>query len=123
MSPLPTPEQLQYMVAHQSDDLRGSMIASSAAGGTLAIVFVILRIMARKMPGIPLGADDWWMLASLVSIWNLVRRATIDVEQFLYLGTPIVFAWTTKYGGGRHVILLTDPRAFAIVGDPLCSME
>ena len=62
----PTAEELQYMMTHVTDDTRGPMIASSAIGGSIAILCVMLRIVARRMPGIPLKADDWWMIASLV---------------------------------------------------------
>ena len=66
MSRTPTPTEIQYMTEHAGDDLRAAMIVSSAVAGTMSIVFVALRIAARKLPGIPFGADDWWMFASLV---------------------------------------------------------
>lgn len=50
------------------------------------------------------------------------QRILSKYYQFLFLGTPIAFAWTTKYGAGRHVILLTDARAFSIVSDDFHSM-
>ncbi|KAF1995584.1 hypothetical protein P154DRAFT_445049 [Amniculicola lignicola CBS 123094] len=99
MSQQPTDSEIQYMLEHAGDDLRPAMIAGSAVAGAMAVVFVALRVAARKLPGIPFGADDWWMFASL----------------FLFLGTPISFAWTTRYGAGRHVIALTDPKAFSII--------
>jgi hypothetical protein len=75
MSRAPTAEELQYMMTHVSDDTRGPMIASSAIGGLIAILCVVLRIMSRKMPGIPLKADDWWMVASLVCFHAYLRNA------------------------------------------------
>jgi hypothetical protein len=62
------------MVEHAGDDLRIAMIASSAIAGVLSVIFVAMRVAARRLPGIPFGADDWWMFASLVSteaIWRL----------------------------------------------------
>jgi hypothetical protein len=67
MSRQPTPEEIAYMVEHSHDDLRATMIICSAIAGVMAVVFVAMRVAARKLPGIPFGADDWWMFASLVS--------------------------------------------------------
>jgi hypothetical protein len=56
------------MVDNADDDLRKAMIVSSAVADAMSIVFIALRIAARKLPRIPFGAGDWWMIASFVSV-------------------------------------------------------
>lgn len=58
--------EIQHMFKHQTDDTRRAMIVSSVLGGAFAIVFVALRIIARKLASIPMKADDWWIFVSLV---------------------------------------------------------
>ena len=65
---MPTPEQLQYMQAHITDDMRPNIIAASTISIILAYAAVTLRFVARWRVRAAVLADDWWILVALVCL-------------------------------------------------------
>ena len=63
---MPTPAEIQYMMAHTADDKRPNIIAAAAVSLSLAYIAVILRFIGRWRVSVPLLADDWWILVALV---------------------------------------------------------
>ncbi|KAK3318099.1 hypothetical protein B0H66DRAFT_225224 [Apodospora peruviana] len=89
-----TPEQLADWTAHD-DSLVPNIIACVAVTSFFSVLFVALRLLGRRLPNgtIRLHVSDWLILVSL----------------FFFLVSDIGFAMLTPYGGGRHVIYITDP--------------
>ena len=111
-------ESLVYQEAHTEDTRVDRIIGSAIVCLVIAYSSVLLRFLARRIGRSSLQADDWWMLASLVS-----ERARRKVECTLSSDTKQVF--TTTYFGlllamvplgfGRHEILSVHLRRFMIV--------
>jgi len=62
----PTPEQLDYMRAHASDDKRLGFVIMNASFLGLACGAVALRFMARHRVGTKIGMDDVLICFALV---------------------------------------------------------
>ena len=63
-----TPDQVQYMQSHASDDERVTLYATCALIAILPIMFVALRFVARKRHHAPLRLDDWLNFSALVYV-------------------------------------------------------
>lgn len=63
-----------------------------------ASVAFILRFVSRRLGGVKLGVDDWFMVVGMF-------MTTAYITMLFVL---------LRYGMGRHVILVTDPRGFTI---------
>ena len=63
---MPGPEQIAYMQAHASDDLRSNVIACCSVCAFFAAVFVAARLFARHLSSKFLLAD-WLNIFSFVS--------------------------------------------------------
>lgn len=57
---------------------QGNLVASWAATWGLAVAAVILRVLCRKLAKIRFWLDDWFIIASLVSIIPLYT-VVIDI--------------------------------------------
>ena len=62
----PSPADIEYQVAHISDDQGPDVLAAFSVNFTLACTAVILRLAARKACKVKLLADDYFVLAALV---------------------------------------------------------
>ena len=62
-----SPEEMQYMEAHASDDQTINLYVTCALCTTLPAVFVALRFVARRRNGASFKSDDWLILSALVS--------------------------------------------------------
>ena len=67
MAKLPTPKEIQYMQQHLQDDRTIEIIVTGVAGGLMAYFAVALRLVSRRLKQLPLGLDDWTIIAGLVS--------------------------------------------------------
>ncbi|KAI1258798.1 hypothetical protein F5Y18DRAFT_412152 [Xylariaceae sp. FL1019] len=101
MPKLPSQEDVAYMLAHASDSLIPDIIACTSICGVAATVFLILRLYCqwltpdRKMARLA----DWFMVIAWV----------------FFITFDIVFASTTRYGGGRHILFASDTRLLQIL--------
>lgn len=114
---LPTPEELRYMERHKDDTQVPSIISVCVAGAVIAVMLVALRLWCRRKQRTPLGLDDWLILIALVSFRMESRRRELLLSPYKIANITVntCFALTTRWGGGRHVILLSNPRLFGIV--------
>ncbi|KAI1737807.1 hypothetical protein F4680DRAFT_460329 [Xylaria scruposa] len=96
---IPTKEQIQYMQAHIDDSLAPSIHISNGILIGAASISVILRYVARRQSTGGLGKDDFMLFFSF----------------FLYLVFVAGFSVGTRYGFGKHILAVTDLRAFAII--------
>ena len=63
-----TPSEMQYQLAHASEDRSVNVIAAVSTCLCLAFIAVGLRFFARKLTKTPFGADDWMILVALVRV-------------------------------------------------------
>jgi hypothetical protein len=61
-----TPEEIQYMKEHISDNKVAGIITANVICIVAAYIAVALRLYARRLAGIRLGGDDWWIITALV---------------------------------------------------------
>ena len=116
MSRTPTASDIAYMKEHIDDSRSTAMIVTSVICGTIACIAVVLRVIGRRLAQLKLKADDWWMIISLVYRPNVLGcLLVLNNSKVLYLGVVVSFALSTAYGAGRHIILVTNARALAIV--------
>ncbi|KAH6605229.1 integral membrane [Trichoderma cornu-damae] len=94
MPRLPNAAEIAYMEAHIDDTAVANVIACTTICGVASVVFIILRLISRFVAKARLRASDWLILFAWLNF------AVFDV----------CFAMTVKYGGGRHIILITDPN-------------
>lgn len=92
-----TPSEMQYQLAHASEDRSANVIAAVTIGLCLAFIAVGFRLFARRLTKTPLGADDWMIVVSL--FFNSVYAASTLLA--------------VRFGLGRHVITLKHPVSFA----------
>ncbi|RYO83906.1 hypothetical protein DL766_001733 [Monosporascus sp. MC13-8B] len=100
MPALPTEEQVAYMLAHPDDNLIPNIIACTSICGIASIVFLALRFSSQRLVSSRGPTLSDWLL-----IIGWVFFAVFDV----------CFAMTTRYGGGKHIIYVTDPRMLQIL--------
>ncbi|KAI1857173.1 hypothetical protein JX265_011374 [Neoarthrinium moseri] len=93
-----TPEQLQWLQDHIDETEVPSTHISNAVCLTAATASVILRFIARRSGKANLGTDDYCLFFAYI----------------LYVAYTGVFWSKVLYGEGRHVILVTNPRAYSI---------
>lgn len=67
MSATPTPEDIAYMQAHASDNLKRDIIVCSAICGVASLVFVLARLWSRRLNQAALGWNDWLVIIGYVS--------------------------------------------------------
>ena len=68
MMPRLSPAEIQYEIEHVHDDRSKEMIAAFSVMMILACAAVALRIIARHILNLGLKADDYSIIAALVSI-------------------------------------------------------
>ena len=84
---------------HINDNKQPDIIAASAICLPLAYIAVILRLVARRLGRIPLGADDYTVLTALFFTSVFVAMVLTGVY----------------YGEGRHWILVNNVTAYTKV--------
>ncbi|KAI1433477.1 hypothetical protein GGR50DRAFT_705391 [Xylaria sp. CBS 124048] len=95
-----TPGDIAWMTAHKNDTLVPNIYACSAAGASISVVILILRVWSRRLARkrIIIDISDWFILLACVC----------------YIVALISFSLSARYGLGRHVIFVTDVRLFWI---------
>ncbi|RYP72061.1 hypothetical protein DL770_008018 [Monosporascus sp. CRB-9-2] len=93
-----TPEQIKYLQDHIDETRVPSIHISNGICIGAATIAVILRFFARRLGRSGLGKDDYCLFLAYV----------------LYVCYAAAFSVMTRYGIGRHVILVTNFRAFTI---------
>ncbi|MCJ1429126.1 hypothetical protein MMC29_007039 [Sticta canariensis] len=94
---LPTPEEIQYQEEHIHDDRSGNIVTSHAICIVIAAIAVFLRLIARRMCRASIQADDWMIIVALLLAAGEVSGGLVCVS----------------FNGGKHSILLTNPKGFA----------
>lgn len=94
-----TPEQIQYQIDHKHENRATDIIIPHIACLVLAVIFVALRFISRRLKA-GYGIDDWFMLAALVLM--------IGEDTGVLLGT-------IHYGSAKHMMFVKDPVAIAKV--------
>ncbi|KAI1370789.1 hypothetical protein F4677DRAFT_437502 [Hypoxylon crocopeplum] len=94
----PTPEQIKYMQDNIDESLVPAVNISSGVLIGAATIAVVLRFLARRMAGAGLGRDDYCLSLAYIL--------------FVCYATGLMV--TTRYGEGRHVLLVTDPKGLAV---------
>lgn len=62
-----TQAQQEYMATHIDDDRRHLYIATNSAMLVAAVIAFALRFVSRRLGGVKLGLDDWFMVIGAVS--------------------------------------------------------
>ncbi|KAK0618505.1 hypothetical protein B0T17DRAFT_656595 [Bombardia bombarda] len=101
-----TPEQLDYWTTHPNDTRIPNIIACVVVTAVFSVLFIALRLLGRRSPDgyFRLHLSDWLILVSFV----------------FFLVADISFCILTLYGGGRHVIYITNPyklQVWSIIGE------
>lgn len=82
-----TPEQLSYFQAHADDTLQPNEIAANVCGYVFAVIAVSLRIIARKISMAKFGLDDYFIVAAMVCISQLISiHRVLTVAKFITIG-------------------------------------
>lgn len=76
MSATPTPEDIAYMQAHASDNLRIDIIVCSAICGVASLVFIVARLWSRKLNEAALGWNDWLVIIGYVGTLGKMTALT-----------------------------------------------
>ncbi|KUI71853.1 hypothetical protein VM1G_07488 [Cytospora mali] len=96
-----TPEEIQYWMAHKNDTLVPNIIACASITGFFSTLFVFLRFVGRRLQSgtaAHFHLSDWLVLAAWV----------------FFVASDVCFALLTPYGGGRHVIAVTNPKMLQV---------
>lgn len=117
-APIP-PAQLKYYEEHASDNQQPNLIATIVLCLVLPCIAVFLRFLARWINNAAYKADDWLILSALVR-----KNSESQLVQFLWLlistQLPLAGMSTTtglgvRYGEGKHIIFIKNPRGFVQV--------
>lgn len=119
---IPTPEQIAYMQEHASDNIVPNLIACSTICPILATIFIGFRLWSRRINHghLKLDASDYLSISAWVCFQSIQVDLTpgTDEEQILYIPYNVVIGLITRYGAGRHIIFVTNPRMLQIVSTP-----
>ena len=89
---------------------RDQVIRVTVVCGILATLAVCLRFLARRKTKASLGADDWWMLASLIPSSGML--AVGSISPFVDSAFPLKLTGSviTSGRGGQHANTLTKSQ-------------
>ncbi|KAH7323147.1 hypothetical protein B0I35DRAFT_349977 [Stachybotrys elegans] len=99
MSNPPTPEQLAWMRENAGDTQVPAILISSGICLGLTLLAVAMRVVSRSLSRTRLWHDDYFLFIGCI----------------LYTLYIIAWSFSTRFGQGRHIILVTDLRAFMIL--------
>ncbi|KAK1447930.1 hypothetical protein CMEL01_09769 [Colletotrichum melonis] len=99
MGKLPTEEDIAWMVAHINDSTVPDIVVCCIICSLASVVILALRIWARSQAGLKPIFSDWLIVGSV----------------FFYVVFCTVFALSTRYGAGRHIILIKDPETMRML--------
>jgi hypothetical protein len=77
-----SPEEIQYQMSHQNEDRAADIVVSISVMLAVAYVSVLLRVVARRMGGASLQADDWMIMVGLVRIVEGIGSPTLRTLTF-----------------------------------------
>lgn len=116
----PTYHNIQYMEAHLNNSRVSSIWIFSFICLPAASIAVIRRYVARKTLRQGLGRNDHSLFMGylshiFISHELVYARSLTFFRQMLFVCCIVAICTGTKYGLGRHVLLLTNPTAVPIV--------
>ncbi|KAI1756885.1 hypothetical protein F4782DRAFT_549283 [Xylaria castorea] len=99
-------QELEWQLQHRDETHIAGLVAACVSTAIASTVIIGLRLLSRRLlhGRLRLGTDDWLMLVAWVFF------AVLDVS----------WAVGTKYGIGRHAVVVTDVRMvqiLAVVGE------
>jgi hypothetical protein len=102
---LPSPEEAAWQLSRPEDSLINSIVVSCSICPAFATLFFGLRVWSRRLHHrrYRLELSDWLCLVALV----------------FFIANEVVISLATRYGFGRHIVFITDPRLVQILS--LCS--
>lgn len=107
------------MQEHASDNIVPNLIACATICPILATIFIGFRLWSRQINHgrLMLDASDYLSIAAWVCFHsNQVDLAPeTDEVQIFYVPYNVVIGLITRYGAGRHILFVTDPRMLQIV--------
>lgn len=107
------------MQEHADDNIVPNLIACSVICPILATIFIAFRLWSRQINHgrLMLDASDYLSIAAWVRFQSIrVDLAPeTDEVQFFYIPYNVVIGLITRYGAGRHIIFVTNPRMLQIV--------
>lgn len=77
MPRIPTPAEIQYMEKHIGDDMVPAILAVHVICTVAAYIGVAMRLVSRYIQRAGIKADDWSIVASLVSPISRVKVSGI----------------------------------------------
>ncbi|KAI8955625.1 hypothetical protein F4801DRAFT_273861 [Xylaria longipes] len=102
----PSEQELEWQLEHRDETQVPGLIAACVSTAIASVIIISLRFLSRRLlhGRLRLEADDWLVLVAWVFF------AVLDVS----------WAVGTKYGIGRHAVVVTDVRMvqiLAVVGE------
>ncbi|KAL8866696.1 MAG: hypothetical protein Q9174_006145, partial [Haloplaca sp. 1 TL-2023] len=97
------------------DNRGGGLVATITILLIIAILAVVLRLWARKISRVRLGADDYWIIVSLVCSSVPVIGKCPDIWKILVFGLDATSYCAIDAGAGRHVAALTLAQVQGVI--------
>ncbi|KAI0108737.1 hypothetical protein F4776DRAFT_643591 [Hypoxylon sp. NC0597] len=94
-------EQKAYMIAHEDDSFTVNIIVCCSVCGPASVIFLLLRLYSQRLVSgkLRLTQSDFLLVIAWV----------------IYVAFIACFASSTKYGGGRHILFVTNLRMVQIL--------
>jgi hypothetical protein len=108
------------MLEHIDESTVASIHISSGICVALTFISLVLRVISRRYTSAAFAKDDYCLFVGFVRLHstpqlNQAKTIGFDKPQVFYVAYITGLGISTRYGQGRHVLLVTNVRAFAIV--------
>ena len=85
----PTPAEIKYQIEHIHENRSPDIIASHVICFALACIAVTMRFISRRIGKNAVRADDWLIVAALVSPILIAGRLSVNTSVTLYEGLTL----------------------------------
>ena len=107
MATVPSSSEIQYQQEHIHESRVANLIAANVACLALSFVFVGLRFLSRWMKKIKCEADDWLVVAGLVSCSCESILSDLDLSEVTH---EIIDLYLRIHSGGIHLFVRRSLR-------------